>query len=94
MKQDPEEMKRLVVKVQSWLHRVHWRKAQYGVLSCIKRRISIVITSPHKLSIDFSQEQDPLPTAQSSRDPECSTRAFSEKETWAEVRGARVASNQ
>uniref|UniRef100_F1KUD1 Myosin-VI n=1 Tax=Ascaris suum TaxID=6253 RepID=F1KUD1_ASCSU len=42
IRQDKEQMKQLIDKVQSWLLRFRWRKAQYGVLSCIKLKNKIL----------------------------------------------------
>uniref|UniRef100_A0A915AE15 Myosin motor domain-containing protein n=1 Tax=Parascaris univalens TaxID=6257 RepID=A0A915AE15_PARUN len=42
IRQDKEQMKRLIDKVQSWLLRFRWRKAQYGALSCIKLKNKIL----------------------------------------------------
>ncbi|KAE9550793.1 hypothetical protein FO519_005996 [Halicephalobus sp. NKZ332] len=36
MKQDKDHMNALIAKVQSWLHRVRWKKVQYGAWSVIK----------------------------------------------------------
>uniref|UniRef100_A0AC34R988 Myosin motor domain-containing protein n=1 Tax=Panagrolaimus sp. JU765 TaxID=591449 RepID=A0AC34R988_9BILA len=36
MRQDKEHMNALIAKVQSWLHRTRWKKAQYGTWSVIK----------------------------------------------------------
>lgn len=37
MKDDPENMKKSIEKIKTWILRLRWRKAQYGVWSCIKR---------------------------------------------------------
>ncbi|VDN02128.1 unnamed protein product [Thelazia callipaeda] len=42
LRQDPTHMEHLVKKVQSWLLHVRWKKAQYGVLSCIKLKNKIL----------------------------------------------------
>lgn len=39
MKEDPENMQNLIDKVKTWIHHVRWRKAQYGVWSCIKCKL-------------------------------------------------------
>lgn len=36
LRQDPAHMKDLVEKVQIWLLHESWKKAQYGVVACIK----------------------------------------------------------
>lgn len=40
MRQDPETMKELIAKVNGWLIKARWRKAQYGALSVIKCKLS------------------------------------------------------
>uniref|UniRef100_A0A1I7VVB9 Myosin motor domain-containing protein n=1 Tax=Loa loa TaxID=7209 RepID=A0A1I7VVB9_LOALO len=42
LRQDPVHMEGLIKKVQTWLPHMHWKKAQYGVLSCIKLRNKIL----------------------------------------------------
>uniref|UniRef100_A0A158Q8J4 Myosin motor domain-containing protein n=1 Tax=Elaeophora elaphi TaxID=1147741 RepID=A0A158Q8J4_9BILA len=42
LRQDPVHMEGLIKKVQSWLLHVYWKKAQYGVLSCIKLKNKIL----------------------------------------------------
>ncbi|KAI6210984.1 Myosin motor domain-containing protein [Aphelenchoides besseyi] len=36
MREDPQQLKEHVIKAQSWLHRIRWKKVQFAVLSCIK----------------------------------------------------------
>ncbi|CAG9541038.1 unnamed protein product [Cercopithifilaria johnstoni] len=47
LRQDPVHMENLIKKVQIWLLHVHWKKAQYGVLSCIKLRNKILWRAAH-----------------------------------------------
>uniref|UniRef100_A0A914ELL3 Myosin motor domain-containing protein n=1 Tax=Acrobeloides nanus TaxID=290746 RepID=A0A914ELL3_9BILA len=42
MKQDKESMKQLIDKVQSWLYKMRWKKAQYGAWSVIKLKNKII----------------------------------------------------
>uniref|UniRef100_A0A915Q5E8 Myosin motor domain-containing protein n=1 Tax=Setaria digitata TaxID=48799 RepID=A0A915Q5E8_9BILA len=42
LRQDPIHMENLIREVQSWLLHIRWKKAQYGVLSCIKLRNKIL----------------------------------------------------
>ncbi|KAH7726682.1 myosin protein [Aphelenchoides avenae] len=51
MRQDQESMASLINKVKSWLHCVRWKKAQYGVLSCIKLQNKIKYRAEHLVKI-------------------------------------------
>ncbi|KAK0424459.1 hypothetical protein QR680_008675 [Steinernema hermaphroditum] len=42
VRQDPENMKELIKKVQSWLNCVRWKKAMYGAWSVIKLKNKII----------------------------------------------------
>ncbi|KAI1728643.1 myosin head (motor domain) domain-containing protein [Ditylenchus destructor] len=51
MKQDPAEMKRLISKVQCWIYKIRWKKAQYGVWSCIKLKNKIRYRADHLIKL-------------------------------------------
>uniref|UniRef100_A0A915E368 Myosin motor domain-containing protein n=1 Tax=Ditylenchus dipsaci TaxID=166011 RepID=A0A915E368_9BILA len=51
MKQDAAEMRRLIEKVQTWILRLRWRKAQYGAWSCVKLKNKILYRAHHLVKI-------------------------------------------
>lgn len=51
LRQDKAHMQELISRVYSWLRHVRWKKAQYGVLSCIKLKNKILYRARELIKI-------------------------------------------
>ncbi|VDD94836.1 unnamed protein product [Enterobius vermicularis] len=72
--QDTEHLKQLIHKVQSWLRRVRWRKAQYGVLSCIKLKNKILYRCKALITIQSAVRGYIVRKKEAERSAEANTR--------------------
>ncbi|CAD5206425.1 unnamed protein product [Bursaphelenchus okinawaensis] len=51
LRHDPQAMKEMIGKVQSWLCKLRWRKVQYGIWSCIKLEKKIAFRAANVIMI-------------------------------------------
>ncbi|KAI6206100.1 Myosin motor domain-containing protein [Aphelenchoides besseyi] len=95
MREDPQQLKEHVIKAQSWLHRIRWKKVQFAVLSCIKIQKKIeyrrqIVIKLQAMTRGFLTRRHVLPMLEAKR----KQKASEEEDRIAELASQEIADKE